>query len=457
MGLIAMSERDVQRIEVLSKVVDGRMTLVSAARVLGLSERQVRRLLDRIRTNGAASIRHKAIGRPSNNRISPGMRDYVLAIVRERYWDFGPTLAAEKLSEDDGVTVSRETLRQWMAAAGIWLSRKQRRTFHQPRLRREAYGELVQIDGSDHRWFEDRGDPCTLLVFIDDATGKLMQLRFVRSESAFSYFEALELYLQDHGAPVAFYSDKHSVFRVAKKDAKGGQGMTQFGRALCELNIEILCANSSQAKGRVERMNRTLQDRLIKELRLEGICGMDDGNAFLPRFMARYNQQFAIAPTRSDDLHRPVNLASDRLKDILCKREQRYVGTQLTFSFERQRIMLEESDVTRGLVGRYVETYAFADGRLDVRWKGHSLSYRVFDKDQRVTHAAITENKRLGDVLAYIKERQDQRPTPKVRTNSEKNGYKPRGRKPGRQTDFTNDPAVIARRRQALSDLDAAE
>jgi hypothetical protein len=380
-----------------------------------------------------------------------------VTLVRERYADFGPTLAAEKLSERDGLRVSRETLRGWMTGAGLWLSRKQRRTFHQPRLRREAYGELVQIDGSEHRWFEDRGDPCSLLVFVDDATGKLMQLRFVRSESAFSYFEALALYLRDHGAPVAFYSDKHSVFRVAKKEAKGGQGMTQFGRALCELNIEILCANSSQAKGRVERMNRTLQDRLVKELRLADIGDMEAGNAFLPDFIEHYNARFALAPTRSDNLHRPMNLASDRLKEILCKREQRYVGSQLTFSFERQRIMLEETEVTRGLVGRYVETYAYADGRLDVRWKGHSLPYKVFDKDQRVTHAAITENKRLGDVLAYIKARQEQLPAPKVRTNSEKNGYTPRGRKPGRKTDFMNDPAVIARRRQALSGLDAAE
>ncbi|TAU72450.1 ISNCY family transposase [Rhizobium ruizarguesonis] len=457
MGLIAMSERDLQRIEILSKVIAGRMTMVSAAHVLDLSTRQVRRLLERINTGGAASIRHKAIGRPSNNQISDGVRDYAVTLVGERYADFGPTLAAEKLAERDGLRVSRETLRSWMVDAGLWLSRKQRRTFHQPRLRREAYGELVQIDGSEHRWFEDRGDPCSLLVFVDDATGKLMQLRFVRSESAFSYFEALALYLRDHGAPVAFYSDKHSVFRVAKKEAKGGQGMTQFGRALCELNIEILCANSSQAKGRVERMNRTLQDRLVKELRLADICDMEAGNAFLPDFIEHYNARFALAPTRSDNLHRPMNLASDRLKEILCKREQRYVGSQLTFSFERQRIMLEETEVTRGLVGRYVETYAYADGRLDVRWKGHSLPYKVFDKDQRVTHAAITENKRLGDVLAYIKERQEQLPAPKVRTNSEKNGYTPRGRKPGRKTDFMNDPAVIARRRQALSDLDAAE
>lgn len=457
MGLIAMSERDLQRIEILSKVVDGGMTMVSASHVLDLSTRQVRRLLERMRTGGAASIRHKAIDRPSNNRISDGVRDYAVAIVRERYADFGPTLAAEKLAERDGLTVSRETLRKWMAEAGLWLSRKQRRTFHQPRLRREAYGELVQIDGSEHRWFEDRGNPCSLLVFVDDATGKLMQLRFVRSESAFSYFEALALYLKRHGAPVAFYSDKHSVFRVAKKDAKGGQGMTQFGRALCELNIEILCANSSQAKGRVERMNRTLQDRLVKELRLAGICDMEAGNAFLPGFMEDYNARFAIAPARSDDLHRSINLAPDRLTEILCKREQRYVGSQLTFSFERKRIMLEETEVTRGLVGRYVETYAYADGRLDVRWKGYSLPYRMFDKDQRVTHAAITENKRLGDVLAYIKERQDQQPKPKVKTNSERIGYTPRGTKPGRKTDFLNDPKVLARREKALSRQQAAE
>ena len=316
MGLIAMSKRDLQRIEVLSKVTAGQMTVVSAAHVLDLSERQVRRLLQRMRTGGAASIRHKAIGRPSNNRISDGVRDYAMTLVRERYADFGPTLATEKLAERDGLRVSRETVRGWMSEAGLWLSRKQRRTFHQPRLRREAYGELVQIDGSDHRWFEDRGPPCSLLVFVDDATGRLMQLRFVRSESAFTYFEALALYLERHGAPIAFYSDKHSVFRVAEKDAKGGQGMTQFGRALCELNIEILCANSSQAKGRVERMNRTLQDRLVKELRLCGIDSMEAGNAFLPAFMEDYNARFAIVPARPYDLHRPVNLAPDRLTEM---------------------------------------------------------------------------------------------------------------------------------------------
>src|SRR5277367_285185 len=249
-----------------------------------------------------------------------------MAIVRSKYADFGPTLASEMLLEKDEFKISRETLRKWMIEEGLWLSRKQRRSFHQPRLRRESYGELIQIDGSEHRWFEDRGAPCTLLVFIDDATSRLMRLRFVPSESTDSYFEALRGYLDAHGCPVAFYSDKHSVFRINRPDAKGGSGMTQFGRALAELNIEILCANSSQAKGRVERVNRTLQDRLVKELRLAGISGIDAGNDFLSDFVERLNEKFAIRAARPENLHRPLSVSAGRLNDILCYREQRYIG-----------------------------------------------------------------------------------------------------------------------------------
>jgi transposase len=425
-----MSERDLQRVEVLSEVMSGRRTVASAAAVLALSIRQAYRLLKAYRNGGGGALVHKGRGRPSNNRIQVGVRDHALELVRTSYADFGPTLAAEMLAQKHGLSVSRETVRSWMMDAGLWLSRKQRRRFHQPRLRRETYGELVQIDGSEHRWFEERADPCTLLVFIDDATGRLMQLRFVPSERAFSYFDALQGYLVAHGLPVAFYSDRHSVFRVAKRDAKGGQGMTQFGRALAELNIEILCANSSEAKGRVERVNRTLQDRLVKELRMAGISGIEAGNAYLPGFIERFNARFAVSPARPNDLHRPLNLPPDRLRDILCRREQRYVSRQLTLSYERKRIMLQQSEATSGLVGQYVDTYAFADGRLDVRWKGISLPYTVFDKDQRVTHAAIVENKRLSEALAFIKSRQDVLLSPRVKTKSEKMGYRKTGRKP---------------------------
>lgn len=424
-----MSERELNRIEVLSQVTQGRMTAVTAANVLGLSRRQVHRLLKTFQADGPAAIRHKARGRASNNRIDPAVRDFAVTLVRETYIDFGPTLAAEKLEEDHGLKISRETLRKWMQDAGIWLSRKHRRTFHQPRLRRECYGELIQIDGSDHHWFEDRGPSCTLLVFIDDATSTLMHLEFVKSESTLSYFGALEAYLHAHGRPVAFYSDKHTVFRVASQGAKSGHGMTQFGRVLNELNIEILCANSSQAKGRVERANRTLQDRLVKELRLAGISDMEAANAFLPVFMERYNARFAKAPRRLDDLHRTLNVEPDRLADILCFRDERYVSQQLAFSYQRLRIILQENEITRGLPGKYVDSYEFPDGRLEFRWKGVSLPYSVFDKDQRVTHAAITENKHLSAVLEHIKAEQDKAPSKKRRAGKQRSRYEPTGRR----------------------------
>jgi hypothetical protein len=382
--------------------------------------------LARYQDGGGAALIHKARGRTATNRFNIGVRDYALELVRQNYRDFGPTLAAEVLLERHGVEVSRETLRKWMAEAGLWLSRRQRRTFHQPRLRRESYGELVQIDGSEHRWFEDRAEPCTLLVFIDDATSKLMQLHFVPSESTASYFEALHGYLNSHGCPVAFYSDKHSVFRM-NREARGGQGMTQFGRALAELNIEILCANSSQAKGRVERANRTLQDRLVKELRLANIS--DAANAFLPAFIERFNERFTVVPARPENLHHTIQLPATRLADILCHREQRYIGAQLSFHYDRKQIILEQTELSKGLAGKYVELYDFADRPLEVRWNGALLPYRVFSKDQRVSHTAIVENKRLGHALALVKAQQDLKLATKVKTNSEKTGYKKRGRK----------------------------
>ena len=429
MGLVTMSARELQRIEVLTEVVAGRRDVVSGAAVLAVSVRQMHRLLARYREGGGGALIHKARGRSSNNQLSAGVREYALELVRQSYRDFGPTLATEALFERHGIRVGRETVRKWMAADGLWLSRKQRRTFHQPRLRRECVGELVQIDGSEHRWFERRGEPCTLLVFIDDATSRLMQLRFVPSESTDSYFKALEGYLEAYGCPVAFYSDKHSVFRVNKPDAKGGSGMTQFGRALAELNIEILCANSSQAKGRVERANRTLQDRLVKELRLADVSTIEAGNAFLPGFVASFNERFAVRAARTDDLHRKLGSAASRISDILCHREQRYVGAQLTLSYDRKQIILERNEVSEELAGQYVELYDFPDRPLEVRWKGHSLPYRVFQKDQRVSHSAIVENKRLGHVLRTVKAQQDNHKAPTVQTNSSKGGYQKRGRR----------------------------
>jgi hypothetical protein len=208
------------------------------------------------------------------------------------------------------------------------------------------------------------------------------------------------------------------------REAKGGQGITQFA----ELNIEIVCANSSQAKGRVERVNRTLQDRLVKELRLAGISDIQTGNSFLPDFMHRFNERFAAAPVNAGDLHCPVPDTARRLEDILCHQEKRHVGAQLTFHYDRRQVILEQTDITKGLAGQYVDVYDFADRPLEVRWNGHVLPYRIFSKDQRVSHTAIVENKRLGHALALVKAQQTIHFEAKVKTNSEKGGYKKRGR-----------------------------
>ena len=193
--------------------------------------------------------------------------------------------------------MSKETLRKWMTKDGLWVPHARRRDrVHQPRNRRTCLGELIQIDGCDHEWFEQRAARCTLLVFVDDATSQLMQLHFCDGESTFNYFEATRRYLGNHGKPVAFYSDKASVFRVNRREPKGGDGVTQFGRALSDINVDIICANSAPAKGRVERANSTLQDRLVKELRLQGISSIDAANAFAPKFVTDYNERFAKAP-----------------------------------------------------------------------------------------------------------------------------------------------------------------
>jgi hypothetical protein len=266
-----------------------------------------------------------------------------------------------------------------------------------------------QIDGSEHRWFEDRAAAYTLLVFVDDATSRLMELRFVASESTFAYFEALKAYLCRHGKPVAFYSDKHSIFRVSNENAASGNGMTQFGRAFSELNIENLCANTSQANGRVERAHHTLQDRLVKELRLAGISTIEAANAFLPSFVANYNARFAKPAARDQDFHRSVDPRQD-LDQILCWREQRQVSHQLVVNYSRMKLTLKPEGLAVRLRGKMVEIYDLPDGRLEVRWKGRSLPYSAFDKLQRVSHAAIVENKRLGEILAWIKEQQDRQP-----------------------------------------------
>ena len=409
MTVVSMSAKEFSLLDVLLDVEASRITIREACALMGLRRRQVFRLLAALREHGAAGLASKRRGRSSNNRLPPAVRELTMALVHEHYADFGPTLAAEKLSERHGLWVSRETLRQWMIADGLWLDRRHRlKPVHQPRNRRERLGELIQIDGSQHWWFETRGPRCTLLAYIDDATSRLMHAAFVPSESTLDYLRETQRYVAVHGRPIAFYSDKHAIFRVSNTEARGGDGMTQFGRALHELNIDIICANSAPAKGRVERSFGTLQDRLVKEMRLAGIASLEAANAFLPGFIAGYNERFGKEPIDARDAHRPV--PSDIfLDDVFAWREERTVTHNLTLQYDKIVFLLEPNEVTRPLARQRVTVFDYPDGRLAIRHAGVELPYRTYDKLRRVTQAAIVENKRLSVALAYVARIQQER------------------------------------------------
>lgn len=404
--LVTMSAQELDRLTVIERVLEKRLTQVEAGKQLGITPRQVRRLIGRFHRDGAAGLVSKKRGKRSNNAYPKDLKNAVIALVRQDYHDFGPTLIAEKLNEKHDIQLSRETIRQWLREAGIWKDRRQRRKrVHQPRYRRDCFGELIQIDGSQHRWFEGRGPRCTLLVYIDDATGRLMELRFTDSETTFDYFHSTRRYLERHGKPVAFYSDKHTVFRVNNVGATSGNGLTQFGRALHELNIDIIHANSSQAKGRVERVNKTLQDRLVKELRLEGIDTIDKANAFLPTFVEQFNAKFTKEPANPTDLHRPLSELDD-LGEVLTWQEDRTVSRSLTVQYDRVVYLLEPTDLAKDLQRKKIRVYDYPDGTVAIRYQGAELPYSVFDKVRQVKQADIVSNKRLGSVLQLVKEQQ---------------------------------------------------
>lgn len=407
-GTLTMSVKELNRLEVLGRVLERRLTQRSAAVQLGLCLRQVERLCRALRDQGGAGLASRKRGRPSNRKLPAAVRDRALDLVRTHYADFGPTFACEKLREQHELAVSVETLRQWMIEDGRWVPRSRRaRRPQPPRCRRSCLGELVQIDGCDHEWFEDRGPRCTLLVYVDDATSGLMELRFAASESAFSYFASTRSYLERHGKPVAFYSDKASIFRVVDARGKQARGDTQFGRALSELNIDSLCANTPQAKGRVERAHLTLQDRLVKELRLRGISTPEAGNVYLPEFVRGYNERFSREPQSAHDAHRPVR-DDEELEQIFTWQEDRKLSKDLTVHYKSVIYIVEASPETIPLAGKLCRIYEPEQGPIAIRYRGTLLPSRVFhDKNPHVRQGAIVENKRLAAVLTTI--RDDQR------------------------------------------------
>ena len=371
-----LSMKEVDRLEVIREVAAGRLKQREGAARLRIGVRQVKRLVRRLREEGAKGMRSRRQGRRAPNAIGPEVRGEMMAFLRERYEDFGPTLAHEKLSEVHGYGVSVETVRKWMMADGLWRGRKRSPArVHQSRPRRPALGELVQIDGSPHAWFEERGPRCTLIVFIDDATSRLMALRFAEAETTEAYMRTLRGYLDQHGRPVAVYSDKHSIFRVNQRDREGD--VTQFTRVLKTLDIEPIHAHTPQAKGRVERANGTLQDRLVKELRLQGIQDMDSANAFLPEFMADYNRRFAVAPQSSCDAHRPVLHERAELDLIHSLHSERKLSRNLTLRYKNREYQIQGQGRGYRLRGSTVTVCEDFDGGISLRCQGKTLDYQV--------------------------------------------------------------------------------
>jgi transposase len=392
-----MSAKELSRLEVMQKLSEKRMSQKEAGRILHLSTRQIKRLLKVYRKRGAAGLVSKHRGRRGPNRLAEEVKKRALNLLKTKYSGFGPTLAHEKLVEKDKLKLSDESVRQLMIVEGLWKPRKVKKVVtHQLRERRACFGELVQIDGSPYDWFEGRAEACVLLVFIDDATGKLVQLRFVESESFFSYAGAAEEYFRRWGRPVAFYSDKHGIFRVNLPSAGSGEALTQFGRAMQELDIQIICANTPQAKGRVERVNQTLQDRLVKEMRLCSISSMADGNAYLAEFIEDFNRRFAIEPRSSVNAHRPLT-AKDDLARILTWQETRTLSKNLTLQFQKTVYQIQTKRPTYTLRMAQVTVCVNALEQITILYNGKSLPYTIYN--QQAKQAEIVSAKQLDHVL----------------------------------------------------------
>jgi transposase len=391
-----MSQREVERAGVIAEVAARRMRQRRAAEVLGLSCRQVKRLVRTWRAEGASGLRSKRRGRPSNRRCPDSLRKQVLTLAAERYNGFGPTLLAEYLAREHELVVSVETLRQWLIQAGHWKTRAQRHTIHRARDRRPRFGELIQIDGSPHDWLEGRGPRGTMIVSIDDATSRVVYAKLVPAETTQAYFDGVAEHLTRHGRPLAYYSDRHSIFRISQG---ASPDPTQFERAMRTLAIELICAHSPQAKGRVERVHQTFQDRFTKALRLAGIRDLETANALLQTHLVTHNQRFAKPALDPEDAHRPVTCDATELRRILSHHHVRTVDKQGAIRFERLALQIDPNHRRRTLGKRL--TVIQSGDKLELWHDQKSIPFTTFDI--QAWRAKVQDRKTLDAML-------DQRP-----------------------------------------------
>lgn len=395
-----MTTKEIDRCGVMKRVLEKECSQVEAAKILKISDRQARRLYKRYKVLGSEGmIRKKA---PGNRGYSPEFKTNVIEIVKNNYADFTPTFAAEKLQERNQIRVNRETLRQWMMEAKLWKGKRRKKArIHQSRDRRACVGELIQIDGSHHDWFEGRARKCCLIVFIDDATSRIMAMYFLPTETTEGYFATLKTYLKIHGVPISFYSDKHSVFVGSHKDVMSDTPPeTQFQRAIKTLGIGQICAHSPQAKGRVERANQTLQDRLIKEMRLRNISSIQDANAYLPEFIDQHNKRFAVEPEKAQDMHRQLQFSEEELDRILAHQETRVLSKNLELRYKNTTYKIKYPGIGYALRKSNVSVCEQPNGKITILRNNKVLAYETIRQFKQTMHFA--ESKEVNEKVDQI-------------------------------------------------------
>lgn len=381
-GIVAMTLREQKRLRVVEQAIEKKITQAEAGEMLDLSERQIRRLVKKVRREGTRGVIHGSRGRGSNRKIADAVRSRVLGLYGEKYWDFGPTFASEKLLELDGIKIGRETLRCWLLEEGLWQRRRRRRKHRQWRERKVCCGEMVQMDGSHHDWLEGRGPRLVLIAYIDDATNRVFA-RFYDDEGTLSAMDSFRGYVRQHGVPQSVYLDKLPTYKAKRKltveEELAGVSApkSQFERALRELGVVVIHAHSPQAKGRIERGFGTLQDRLVKELRLAGVRTKDEANAFLERYLPGHNERFSIAPAREGDLHWQLPKDID-LEGILSVQTKRALRNDVTIAHNRRLYQIERLSSNARVKHVIVEDRI--DGSMRVTYNGRSLRYHEIQK-----------------------------------------------------------------------------
>ncbi len=375
--IIMIRQKELKRLHVIHRVLNEEITQAEASEILSLSERQIRRIVKRIGQEGDIGIVHKSRGKESNRKLPKKLTERVVYLYQQKYQGFGPTLFSEKLAELEDIHISDETARKWLIEAGQWEKGRKKRQHRQWRQRKEHYGEMVQMDGSHHDWFEGRGPECVLMAYIDDATNRVY-CRFYEYEGTIPAMDSFKRYIRKYAIPMSIYFDRHTTYKstaepTIEEEINGEEPLSEFGRALEELGVKRIYAYSPQAKGRIERLFKTLQDRLIKEMRLMGIKSVKEANKFLKTYLPKYNKKFSLKAHKPEDLHMPVPEGID-LNTILCIKTERAVRNDNTITYKRELYQIEEV-----MAGKRVTVTERIDGRMRILYQDRSLKFRQID------------------------------------------------------------------------------